>query len=92
MNRIPPGYETEEKRKQNGKPMHEVFYIGPLLLEWGFFFPEFSRAFRGSGQTSRVGSADRTQPTKSLRYVDLTQPDPRDFESLSTRPNPTREI
>ena len=41
------------------------------------------RAFRGSGQTS---------PAKKMRCVDLTRPDPRDFESLLAPPDPTREI
>ena len=55
---------------------------------------DFSRAFRGSGQTSRVrvGSADPTRPAKILRCVDLTRPDPRDFESLLTQPDPTRPV
>ena len=42
--------------------------------------------------SSRVGSADPTRPAKILRCVDLTRLDPRDFESLSTRPDPTGEI
>ena len=41
----------------------------------------------GSG---RVGSADPTRPSKILRHVDLTRPDPRYFEGLLTpnRPYP----
>ena len=39
--------------------------------------------------TGRVGSG---QPAKNLKYAGLTRPDPRDFESLSTRPDPTRPV
>ena len=38
------------------------------------------RVFRGSVQTSWVGSGR------------VSRPDPRDFESLLTQPDPTREI
>ena len=58
------------------------FHIKPGLFEGQV-------KLHGSG---RVGSADPTRPAKKLRCVDLTRPDPRDFETLLTRPDPTREI
>ena len=57
------------------------------------FFQGFSRVRSNlTGRVGRVGSADPTRPAKSFRCVDLTRSDPRNFEILLTRPDPTREI
>ena len=71
-----------------------VWWYG--MLVWRDILYRKNRAFCGSGQTSRVGSgrvesADTTREKIEVCWIDPTRPDPRDFESLLTRPDATRE-